>query len=175
MAAWRQAGVNLHYLLKFALHPPLAPNRSLADGIFAVLFAVLFSGHTLLDSVERLKFPPTLSSTVLAVCMGLAPTIELCDNITRPSHTLYFECNNVSYSHMILLHDFVNKRRASQTPDIYSDALIKPVIQGKIFRNLFTFHLHASAPYNLTRKFGMFRLASAYAGIRFITLCASRF
>jgi len=41
------------------------------------------------------------------------------------------ECNKLSHSPVSLLHCFFYKRRASQTFDILTDALIKPVFQGK--------------------------------------------
>ena len=67
-----------------------------------------------------------------------------------------------------LLHYFILKRRASPTLDILIDALIKPVTQGKDIPKPLHVPPSRFRTVFLTRKIGMFRLASACAGMRLI-------
>ena len=86
--------------------------------------------------------------------MGIAPTIVIFVNKTRPCHAHIFECKRLSYSHTFLLHYFFCKRRASKTPDIFMDALIKPVVKEKnIPKTLRAEHRNFRHP-KFTRKFG---------------------
>jgi hypothetical protein len=70
----------------------------------------------------------------------------------------------------MVLHCFFRKRRASKTLDIFRDALIKPVMQGKDIPKI----LHVP-PSRFRRqvfpvKTGLFGFASACAGMRFFAL-----